>query len=239
MEELKQALIIRKKYNRMDFDEFIPLLEKYLNKEFTQKEKDIFKLSGLLNTDIFIFETEFDSNRLKHEVIDKGYRYLHNHPMTEKKIGLNNKHVIVDRDAWKYARKQGLNLPIRHDSRRELFDNFYKWLDNISEAEYDDMSLTDKCEKYFFEINKIKEMTNNELLKEFDLLTNDVDRWKWIKEHQHTGIIIYLDNDDTCGMLPDPDDEDDVLTFQFEDCIGWDEGVLNLLKAYGIKAECV
>ncbi len=39
-------------------------------------------------------------------------------------------------------------------NRRELFDNFYNWLDNISEAEYDDMSLTDKCEKYFFEIDK-------------------------------------------------------------------------------------
>ena len=34
--------------------------------------------------------------------------------------------------------------------RREQFDNFYKWLDNLTQDEYDDMSLTDKIEKYFF-----------------------------------------------------------------------------------------
>ena len=34
--------------------------------------------------------------------------------------------------------------------RRELFDNFYKWLDDLTQEEYDDMSLTDKIEKYFF-----------------------------------------------------------------------------------------
>jgi len=35
-------------------------------------------------------------------------------------------------------------------NRRELFDDFYKWLDDLTQAEYDDMSLTDKIEKYFF-----------------------------------------------------------------------------------------
>ncbi len=35
-------------------------------------------------------------------------------------------------------------------NQRELFDNFYKWLDGLTQAEYDDMSLTDKIEKYFF-----------------------------------------------------------------------------------------
>ena len=35
-------------------------------------------------------------------------------------------------------------------TRRELFDKFYEWLDGLSQAEYDDMSLTDKCEKFFF-----------------------------------------------------------------------------------------
>ena len=42
-------------------------------------------------------------------------------------------------------------LPV-HDisNRRELFDKFYEWLDGLSQAEYDDMSLTDKCEKFFF-----------------------------------------------------------------------------------------
>ena len=35
-------------------------------------------------------------------------------------------------------------------NRRELFDKFYEWLDGLSQKEYDDMSLTDKCEKFFF-----------------------------------------------------------------------------------------
>ena len=35
-------------------------------------------------------------------------------------------------------------------NRRELFDKFYSWLDGLTQEEYDDMSLTDKCEKFFF-----------------------------------------------------------------------------------------
>ena len=35
-------------------------------------------------------------------------------------------------------------------NRRELFDKFYEWLDGLSQTEYDDMSITDKCEKFFF-----------------------------------------------------------------------------------------
>lgn len=35
-------------------------------------------------------------------------------------------------------------------NRRELFDKFYAWLDGLTQEEYDDMSLTDKCEKFFF-----------------------------------------------------------------------------------------
>lgn len=34
--------------------------------------------------------------------------------------------------------------------QREQFDNFYAWLDGLAQDEYDDMSLTDKCEKFFF-----------------------------------------------------------------------------------------
>lgn len=36
--------------------------------------------------------------------------------------------------------------------RRELFNNFYAWLDGLAQEEYDDMSLTDKCEKFFFKL---------------------------------------------------------------------------------------
>ncbi len=35
-------------------------------------------------------------------------------------------------------------------NRRELFDKFYTWLDELTQEEYEDMSLTDKCEKFFF-----------------------------------------------------------------------------------------
>ena len=59
--------------------------------------------------------------------MDKGHNFLHNHPMTEKRLGLDEQHVIVDRDAWEHARKQGLNLPIPHVSnRRELYFVFMK-----------------------------------------------------------------------------------------------------------------
>jgi hypothetical protein len=34
--------------------------------------------------------------------------------------------------------------------QREMFDNFYKWLDDLTQYEYDEMSLTEKIEKYFF-----------------------------------------------------------------------------------------
>jgi len=82
-------------------------------------------------------------------------------------------------------------------------------------------------------------MTNNELLEEFNSLPNDVEKWKWIKRHQHTGILIYLDNDSTCGVLPDENDPEDPLIFDFDSYVGWADGVECLLEAIGIKAECV
>ena len=78
-----------------------------------------------------------------------------------------------------------------------------------------------------------------ELLNEFNALPDDIDRWNWVKNHQGTGILINLDNDDTFGTLPDPADKDDVLIFQFDEYIGCGSGVLNLLAACGIKAESV
>ena len=50
-----------------------------------------------------------------------------------------------------YSQDQVKKLNIDDVSnQRELFDNFYEWLDGLTQAEYDDMSLTDKIEKYFF-----------------------------------------------------------------------------------------
>ena len=44
--------------------------------------------------------------------MNKGYLYLHNHPKMEEMLGVDEKHVIVDRDAWEDARNKGLKLPI-------------------------------------------------------------------------------------------------------------------------------
>lgn len=38
-----------------------------------------------------------------------GERFLHNHPMTEKRLGLDENHVIVDRDAWDFVREHHLS----------------------------------------------------------------------------------------------------------------------------------
>jgi len=54
MEDLKKALELKNKYNKMPFDDFVIELEKYLGYEIPQKEKDIFKYCGLLNHDFFM-----------------------------------------------------------------------------------------------------------------------------------------------------------------------------------------
>jgi len=37
------------------------------------------------------------------------------------------------------------------DTKRKMFDEFYEWLDGLTPAEYDDMSLTDTIEIFFFD----------------------------------------------------------------------------------------
>lgn len=49
---------------------------------------------------------------------------------------------------------KGISIELSNIQKREMFDNFYNWLDNLSQAEYDDMSLTDKIETYFFKNNE-------------------------------------------------------------------------------------
>lgn len=63
----------------------------------------------------------------------------------------------------------------------------------------------------------------NENLKEFNLLENDFQKWEWIKNHQDLGITVFLDNDDTFAILDDESIES--LVFQFDEYIGWSEGV--------------
>lgn len=69
--------------------------------------------------------------------MDKGIQFLHNHPMTEQRLGLDSGHVIVDRDAWEHARKQGLNLHIPDVSRRSELLAAFSWVSSIGEQFFD------------------------------------------------------------------------------------------------------
>lgn len=60
MEDLKKALELRKKYNKMPFDEFVAELEKYLGFEIAQEEKDNFKFCGLMNHDFFMMYVDIN-----------------------------------------------------------------------------------------------------------------------------------------------------------------------------------
>ena len=78
-------------------------------------------------------------------------------------------------------------------------------------------------------------MDLKKIYKEFNSLSNDFEKWRWVKTHQETGIIIKLDNDDTYGIIPGEDD----LLFQFETYLGRDAGIFELLASMNIKCECV
>jgi hypothetical protein len=73
-----------------------------------------------------------------------------------------------------------------------------------------------------------------ELLKDFNTIEVDENRWKWILNHLDCGIIIYLDNDDTTGYF---ENETDIGSFNFDDYLGI--GAESLLKVLGIKCESV
>ena len=76
-----------------------------------------------------------------------------------------------------------------------------------------------------------------ELWKEFRKLKTDEERWKFIINNQFKGIKINLDNDDTFGSFEWDDDGDYI--FQFDDYIGWADGIMTLLDVIGIDAEYV
>lgn len=71
--------------------------------------------------------------------------------LCDKYIETMDRGDIVEMAMIEYAEQQVKLFAIPDVSnRRELFDKFYEWLDGLSQKEYDDMSLTDKCEKFFF-----------------------------------------------------------------------------------------
>jgi len=75
------------------------------------------------------------------------------------------------------------------------------------------------------------------LTKEFNSIDNDVKKWQWIANHQHLGITVMLDNDDTFAVFDDLNE--DLNCLQFDSYIGNDEGVEELLSAFGIKYDGV
>lgn len=59
MDDLKNALILRREYNRMPFDEFAKMVENYIGEKIPEKEKEEFQYSGLLNIDFFTMWVDF------------------------------------------------------------------------------------------------------------------------------------------------------------------------------------
>ena len=84
-------------------------------------------------------------------------------------------------------------------------------------------------------------MTENRM-KQIQLLwqsMTDELRWKAVPKLQEEvpKLIIYLDNDDTFICHKDIDTE--IFILQFDEFIGWSDGVQIMLKAFNIKAEPV
>ena len=78
-------------------------------------------------------------------------------------------------------------------------------------------------------------MTSKEIFAKFNSFKTDTERWAWLKENQDKGITVKCDNDDTYIVVEGDDDD----FASFGNSIGWDDGVFDLLKAVGIKAESV
>ena len=61
----------------------------------------------------------------------------------------------------------------------------------------------------------------------------DKERWELVKNNQHLGMTVYLDNDDT--FVKFDDDEDNGVILTFDDYTGNSYGVESLLDAMNIK----
>jgi hypothetical protein len=67
-------------------------------------------------------------------------------------------------------------------------------------------------------------------------LMDDENRWRWVKENQDEDFTLMLDNDDTFIVFGDPEDPE---SLDFDDYIGWSDGVVQLLNSVGIESQCV
>jgi len=85
-----------------------------------------------------------------------------------------------------------------------------------------------------------KEEAEN-LAKEFENLPDDVARWKWLKEKQSENPEFppaMLDNDSTSVWF-EFSGEGDCVSVDFDNFIGWDEGLFALAEALGFRVEGV
>ena len=57
MKDLVKAIKVRKKYNKMPFKEFMPLLEKHIGKKISKDELKAWMFTGLNNVDLFLHKT--------------------------------------------------------------------------------------------------------------------------------------------------------------------------------------
>ena len=64
---------------------------------------------------------------------------------------------------------------------------------------------------------------------------NDKQRWEFIRDNQHLGYIVQLDNDSTFIIHPDIEDE----YLDFDTYLGWTDGLQTFLNVFNIKAETV
>jgi len=156
-----------------------------------------------------------------------------------------------------------------HETYFVINEKLYKTL-NIKECYYEDVDkfkATVKCNTIDFDVEyyngscglteaindavnefinkhtpKIRTLEDKKwLMYNFNQLTNDKERWEWIKNHQDCNIIIMLDNDDTFGIFEDHDYDgsDQSFILQFDYYIGCKDGVFELLKAMNIKCDGV
>jgi hypothetical protein len=77
--------------------------------------------------------------------------------------------------------------------------------------------------------------------KEFKILKNDIQRWKWILKNKDK-IIVFLDNDDTFAAMAEDKYNASIGNeeiFEFDTYLGYSDGVIYLLEALGIESEVV
>ncbi len=80
-------------------------------------------------------------------------------------------------------------------------------------------------------------MSFQELAIEFQALSNDVERWKWVVARKDV-LHVECDND-WVGAYFDGDDSEDAITLCFDHFIGCGQGQMDLFSAIGVKASCV